>query len=203
MDYQFYQTDKNEPWEFLWVHFNGATTSGYYEHFSKTGCPVISLESSNAVSTIQKLIKIHRNNDAKTEPLSSKLLVDLITEFILTSTNQQDTNSYIPATMKTIMKYLEKQFSKPISLDHLASKFTISKYHLAREFKKYSSQTPNEYLITCRITFAKNALKYSDQSVSSIADEIGIPNVSHFINLFKQREGMTPLSYRKKWQRPK
>lgn len=203
MDYQFYQTDKNEPWEFLWVHFKGGATQGYYQQFSRYGSPVISLENSDAASTLKKLIKIHKDIDATTELLSSKLLVDLVTEFLLTSTDRQEPNSYIPETMKAIMKYLEKQFTKQISLDHLADHFKISKYHLAREFKKYCAQTPNEYLITCRITYAKDALKYSDQPISTISEEIGIPNVSHFINLFKQRENITPLSYRKKWQRPK
>jgi hypothetical protein len=31
----------------------------------------------------------------------------------------------------------------------------------------------------------------------------GIDNVSHFIALFKRREELTPLAFRRKWQRPK
>ena len=53
------------------------------------------------------------------------------------------------------------------------------------------------------MTHAKERLKYSDMPVSEVAARVGIDNVSHFINLFKDRAGDTPLAYRKKWQRPR
>ena len=60
--------------------------------------------------------------------------------------------------------------------------------------------TVNEYLITTRITYAKELLKFSDQSVAKIAEICGIPHVSHFISIFKSRKGQTPLAYRKDWR---
>ncbi|MFD0676548.1 MULTISPECIES: helix-turn-helix domain-containing protein [unclassified Paenibacillus] len=63
--------------------------------------------------------------------------------------------------------------------------------------------TPNEYIITRRITFAKELLKYSSIPVAEIAAQCGTDNVSHFISLFKHREEMTSLAFRKKWQRPR
>lgn len=60
--------------------------------------------------------------------------------------------------------------------------------------------TVNEYIITARISYAKELLKYSELSVNEITYEIGMNNVTHFINLFKARENLTPLSYRKAWR---
>lgn len=58
----------------------------------------------------------------------------------------------------------------------------------------------NEYLINTRISYAKELLKYTDMSVEEITYETGMNNVTHFINLFKKREAITPLKYRKAWR---
>lgn len=204
MDYQYYETDSDDLWEFNWVHLNGVAISGYYHYFQSAGSPVVTVKNPDTCkSAFQQLIQTHQNFTAHSEPLSSKLLTNLLTELLCAINSTPETDTYIPDTMKAIMRYLEKHFNDPVSLDHLAIRFNISKYHLAREFKKYSGISPHEFLITCRITYAKNALKYSDQPIAAIAEETGTPNVSHFINLFKDREGTTPLAYRRTWQAPK
>jgi AraC-like DNA-binding protein len=39
--------------------------------------------------------------------------------------------------------------------------------------------------------------------ISQISEIIGIENVTHFINLFKNRENCTPLKYKKLWNQIK
>ena len=67
-------------------------------------------------------------------------------------------------------------------------------------FSKYTGFTVKEYIIFARISHAKKLLKYTDKSVREIAEECGVNNVSHFINLFKDREGTTPYRYRNDWK---
>ena len=105
----------------------------------------------------------------------------------------------MPDYIKTTLKELEKHFLEPFSLENLAAAIGVSKYHLSREFKKYIGTTLNEYVITLRLNYAKELLRYTQNSVGDIAFACGINQVSHFINLFKSREGMTPLQYRKEW----
>ncbi|PSL36358.1 AraC family transcriptional regulator [Planomicrobium soli] len=204
MDYQHYETDSKDLWEFIWVHLNGAAINGYYHYFQLSESPVIALKNPDtAKSALQQLIELHREFTPYSEPLSSKILTDLLTECLYSANGPQPAGDYVSETMTGVMRYLERNFNKPLSLDHLAKHFNISKYHLAREFKKYAGLAPNEFLISYRITYAKNALKYSNKPVAVIAEQVGVPNVSHFINLFKQRTGTTPLAYRKSWQPPK
>ncbi|WP_186763902.1 AraC family transcriptional regulator [Planomicrobium sp. CPCC 101079] len=201
MDYQYYETGEHNLWEFGWVHLNGATISGYYHYFQLSESPVITLKNpERAKSSLQQLIQLHREYTPHSEPLSSKIIVDLLTECLYSANSSQAVGDFIPDTIKAIMRYLEQHFNEPVSLEHLAKQFNISKYHLAREFKKYAGLTPNEFLISYRITYAKNLLKYSDESIADIAEKVGVLNVSHFINLFRERVGTTPLAYRKSWQ---
>jgi AraC-like DNA-binding protein len=203
MEHQYYRTDKNKPWEILWVHFNGSTSHGYYEQYAKNSTPLCTFEESSTVPAIlRQLIAAHNQKNITTEPISSKLLVELITEFLLTANASDSSGTYLPDYVKKLIKDLDKCFTEKLTLDILSQKYSVNKFYLEKEFKKYIGITPNEYIITHRINYAKELLKYSSLPVSDIAYKSGIENVSHFINLFKNRVGMTPLIFRKKWQSP-
>jgi AraC-like DNA-binding protein len=202
MKYHYYETDKDDLWELIWVHFDGPATQGYYQFFQKHGSPVVTVNGDSSIDKIMNdLLDVQRKaHDIRTEPTSSKLLTDLLTDLLFAVNPTVSSNAFVPDFISNIMRDLEKRFNEPISLDQLSADFAISKYHLVREFKKYTGYTPNEYLINCRVSHAKKLLKYSDHSVSEISYSVGIDNVSHFINLFKKREQMTPLSFRKQWK---
>ena len=106
----------------------------------------------------------------------------------------------IPEYIKEIAKDIDKNFRSDLSLSFFEEKYHRSRYHILKQFKKYMGTTINEYIITTRISYAKELLKYSPLSVTDIAFEAGFHNVTHFINLFKARENITPHAYRKAWQ---
>lgn len=203
MEYQYYATDQVEPWQLLWVHLNGNSTRAYYEQYQEKGYPVTSLRHGSKIPSIMReLIQIHRQKGHRTELISAKLLVELLTELLLSARNLGMGAPNLPKYIENTILELEQRFHEKITLDQLASHFTVSKYHLAKEFKRYTGFSPGEYLINTRITRATELLKYSDLSVADIAAKVGIENVSHFIHLFKDRLESTPLAFRKKWQRP-
>lgn len=92
-------------------------------------------------------------------------------------------------------------YNERITLDDLAQRFSINKYHFQKLFKRYTGSTPNEYLILTRLNHAKENLRATCKPVREIAQEVGVDNVSHFINLFKKHEGITPNIYRQNWRR--
>ena len=48
-----------------------------------------------------------------------------------------------------------------------------------------------------RMKKARTLLKETDQTVETIAAEVGYENVEHFNRLFRKSYGMTPVQYRK------
>lgn len=96
-----------------------------------------------------------------------------------------------------VQKYIARNFNKGISLDEIADLHYISKYYLSRIFKDISGYNLKDYIILHKITAAKDLLCNTDLSVSEIGSHVGYPNVNHFIRIFNQHEGLTPLQYRK------
>ncbi|MDR6551229.1 helix-turn-helix domain-containing protein [Paenibacillus qinlingensis] len=202
--YHHYAANPQEPLELLWVHLNGSSTAAYYEQYAAAHDPVLQLSNdSTASSLIRQSLQIQQQRSAATELLTSKLLVELLTEIVLSAQQISLSKSDKPDYIDAICQTLQLRFIESISLDELAQEYAVSKYHMAKRFKQYTGLSPHEYLIGIRMTHAKELLKYSDIPVSAIAAAVGIDNVSHFINLFKDRTGDTPLVYRKKWQRPR
>lgn len=200
MERHHYTTDQQNLWEISWVHMNGGTSRGYYEQFAKNSEPVLTIDAQSHIpDMLKQLIRLHKQKDFRTEPLSSKLLVDLLTEILIIAYKPQPDSDALPAFLPPVVDYLEKHYNEKIRLDRLAVMFAMNKFHLAKEFKKYIGYTPNEYVINLRINEAKEWLKHTSVSVEEIAVNVGIDNVSHFINLFKTRAEMTPLAFRKKW----
>jgi YesN/AraC family two-component response regulator len=64
-------------------------------------------------------------------------------------------------------------------------------------FSRLSFSSHDTYLIQVRIDAAKVLLKGSELPISDVCTKVGIEDPAHFVQLFKQHEGMTPAKYRK------
>ena len=73
--------------------------------------------------------------------------------------------------------------------------------HVSRMMRRHLGQTPSDYINAIRMRHAARALVTDQESVSDIATDCGIPNLSHFHKLFRESFGMTPLQYRQQLQR--
>lgn len=96
-----------------------------------------------------------------------------------------------------ITQYIDQHYNESLTLDRLAEIAHGSPYHLHRTFKKVMSITPVEYIQHQRIDRACQELINTDQSITTIGLNIGIPNTSYFVTLFKKKIGITPAQYRK------
>lgn len=201
MQHHLYQTDGTEDWEILWIHFNGGNALGYYKEFTRNGFQIVNARDDFFMErTLWRIIALHKKKDLTTEVITSNLINGMLTELLLTTgTNHADT-FLIPEYIKEIAREVDRNFKSALSLSYFENLTHRSRYHILKEFKKYMGITINEYLIITRISYAKELLKYSELSIGEIAFESGMNNVTHFINLFKAREGITPLTYRKSWR---
>lgn len=194
-----YQSSADEPWELLWVHFNGLSSKEYYHYFKTLYQNVFkAANAENMIALLKELISIHSNKSIETEVLSSKLITQLLTEILLSKRQNHLENEHINRLDK-VLQYVDENFAGKLLLDDIAEKFFISKFHLSRQFKKRFGKTISEYIIQKKITLAKRLLRYSGKSIEEISEACGFGDSSYFAKLFKKAENSTALSYRKKW----
>lgn len=91
-----------------------------------------------------------------------------------------------------IIRYLETNYSRNISLDTLAQEMGYNKSYLCVAFKKDTHFTILDCLNMIRIRAAAEWIAYGDQSLSRVAELCGFASVSHFNRVFLKYAGITP-----------
>jgi AraC family transcriptional regulator, dual regulator of chb operon len=71
-----------------------------------------------------------------------------------------------------------------------------SREHVSRSIKKATGNRAVDLVNRLRIEHSAAMLRMSDVSITQIAADSGLPNLSHFYEVFKQRYGTTPRQYR-------
>ena len=59
--------------------------------------------------------------------------------------------------------------------------------------------TVNNYLISKRITRAKQLLRFTDMTVDEVSVAVGMGDANYFSRMFRKVEGISPREYRKQW----
>lgn len=60
----------------------------------------------------------------------------------------------------------------------------------------------SEYIIKCRLEYARKLLDATTLSISEVAEQSGFKHSRNFSTVFKNAMGMSPSDYRKKDSRP-
>lgn len=194
-----HRSSSTNPWELIWVHFNGNLIENYYDlYLNRNGSIFFNSESTPDLTNILlQLIDIATHENAASELLCSHLLNSLITT-TLTLTDTHNSNHY--KKINQIKKNIDESFQKKLTLDSIAKEFFISKYHMSREFKKNYGITINNYITNKRTTLAKQLLRFTDKSINEISQLCGYHDNSYFNKVFKKVEKLSPSEYRKKWR---
>lgn len=94
-------------------------------------------------------------------------------------------------------KYIEANCGERLSLADIAAEVHLSPIYFHSLFKKHLGVTPNEYLVSCRLSNAKHLLCCTDKAIAEISAECGFSSQSYFTAVFGKSEGITPKEYRK------
>lgn len=190
----------DDPWELLWIHFNGPQAAAYYACFRERFCwHFHSLRLAELTGSIWSIIEFHEERTDNTDLLTAQHIVNILTISATEADPMQAADSPLSEKLKTIARYLDEHYMEELTLDQLSEQFFISKYYLSREFKKEYGLTIIQYLLTKKITNAKELLRYSNSSIEEIARLCGIDDPSYFNKVFKKYEGHTASEYRKQW----
>ena len=93
--------------------------------------------------------------------------------------------------VKRVIEYINEKYTERITLDELSMLCGITKFHLAREFKRITGQTVFSYINTLRCKKAE-ALIVAGKSTTEAALESGFESLSYFSRTYKNLMGASP-----------
>lgn len=125
--------------------------------------------------------------------IAIQLLRDSNSEFAVAANRQQNYQDNV----QMAIKYIETYYCSNITIKDICDAIYISPPYLQKIFLESVGKTPYQYIMECRHRKAKEMLETTDDSIEEIARQCGYVNSSHFSTTFKQKEGVSPLVYKK------
>lgn len=194
-----YRTIANN-WNFMWLHFNGASARVFYNIIAGAICKPItpSLESNFSEAFMALIEKVHLSDTLGLMLISRQIENLLVTLTASTVKSEKSIgNQDMDLTIKKAVEYLRAHYNESISIDDLCHNLSVSKYHFIRSFHHIMGIPPYSFLQNYRVTMAKRLLITTQDSVENIAFATGFKDSANFIACFKAHVGQTPLKYRK------
>ena len=97
--------------------------------------------------------------------------------------------------LAAVVQYIQDNLDRHISIDELVDEACMSKSSFYRHFSDEFDMSPLEFITQERIVRARELLSDPDNTVTSVSHALGFSSTSHFIDMFKEHEGMTPKQY--------
>ncbi|WP_138751837.1 helix-turn-helix transcriptional regulator [Paenibacillus sinopodophylli] len=102
------------------------------------------------------------------------------------------------AMVSEMRTYIEQHFANPdLSLKHLSDRFHISGKYASYLFKEEFDMKFVDFIVKLRMEHAEVLLSETEDSVQSIALQVGYANSITFGRVFKKVSGVTPGDYRR------
>ena len=93
-----------------------------------------------------------------------------------------------------VLGYINEHYHENLSLDELANRFFVSKYHLSREFQRLVGTSVHRYIVQKRLVMAKQMLSTGKPS-SEVYQSCGFGDYSNFYRAFKAEYQISPKEY--------
>lgn len=131
------------------------------------------------------------------ETVCQHLLVSLMILILRIATAAGDVSPENPESLGyQIKEYIDKNYTRDLSLEDIANHLYLSPYYISHIFKKEVGVSTINYLITRRIGEAKRLLLTTPLTVDEIAGRVGYENCNYFSMLFKKITGVSPGKFR-------
>lgn len=92
-----------------------------------------------------------------------------------------------------VIRYLNENITKDLSLDRIARRFFVSKYYLCRAFKKHNGVSVHVYINHKRVMYAKQLIEQGE-TASGAAYKVGFGDYSAFYRAYVKVVGKSPTA---------
>ena len=115
-----------------------------------------------------------------------------INRIFLRTSSSPDKKAYSSDTqVEQLLKYINRNLSENLSIDQLAERFFLSKYHMMRKFKNETGYTIHNYITSKRLLMARSLISQGIP-VMKAALASGFRDYTTFVRAYKKQFGKAP-----------
>ncbi|MDD3206360.1 MAG: AraC family transcriptional regulator [Lachnospiraceae bacterium] len=196
----YYKADEEEPWEYVWMAFDGARAEQILQKCHIQGDKLVctwrgSGKTEEYIRTMGE--RFESGEYSQNELLGFFYLIMAAVEKNQRNTHIDANEGYDRSYLKKALSYIRHNYSYDIRVSDIAKYVGIERTYLYKIFMKYQQVSPKQYLTDYRIRAAKDMLTNTRLRVTEIGLSCGFHDSSVFCKNFIKIEHKTPLQYRK------
>lgn len=197
-----YRADKQNPWEYVWIEFDGVHAVEVVNHAGLSMEAPIYKSSDPAVTQAMMQTMMKLAQETKDTFFYKMSCLYLFADYLIRSSssaqNRNTKGSMSDYYLQMAFQFIEHNYMNLISVESIAQHCNIHRNQLLKIFKKAVGKGPQEYLITYRMSKAAQLLVTTKLSVNEISNAVGYPNQLHFSRAFKKIYGISPKQYQER-----
>lgn len=194
-----YIADKELPWEYVWVEFDGLRAKSIVESAGLTmDTPIYHAQSKSLrEDMMNEMLYMTQNRESSPFHLIGHLYMFL--DYMMRSsagTNIQKGSQLRDFYIHEALNFMEHNFQNDISVEDVATVCGLNRSYFGKIFKQAVGKSPQEFLLSYRMVKATELLKLTQLSIGDISQAVGYDNQLHFSRAFKNIYGMSPREWR-------
>ena len=194
-----YHADSVEPWEYTWIEFDGLRVKEALDLAGLTiDQPVFRATSHEAGDRLRDLmLHIVDHGDSSELHLTGYGFLFLDQLVAASATRREKGGKRVrDFYLREAMNYIEQHYQEDISIESIAAFCGLDRSYFSKIFHESMGKTPQEFLLTYRMTKACQLLKSTRMPIRDIAASVGYPDQLHFSRAFHTYIGVSPRDWR-------
>lgn len=156
--------------------------------------------NQSIIQTIERAVQ-HLSADGPLALMDATLQCTVIWRYWIQQEGEVMKNENKRESLRLMLAYIESHLEYKPTLARIATAGNVSRSECCRLFTTFGNTSPLAYVQVKRMDRAATLLMDSIESVADIANRLSYSSVSHFVQTFKAHHSITPLAYRKQYQR--
>jgi len=156
-------------------------------------------ENEGVAKVLNMVAHLFREDPPHRDRLLDLNAMELLIQMLQTSSRPLLIGEFPRSTssggLAAAVQYIQDNLDRHISIDELVQEACMSKSSFYRHFSDEFDMSPLEYITRERVVRARELLSDPENTVTSVSHALGFSSTSHFIDMFKEHEGVTPKQY--------
>lgn len=194
-----YIADRDLPWEYTWLEFDGLRVKEMLEIAGLTmDSPIYHANSKELrLNMMDEMLYIAQHSKESPFHLIGHLylFLDYMTRSAASMKLRQG-GRLRDFYVKEALNFIEQNFQNEISVEDIAASCGLNRSYFGKIFRDAVGKSPQEFLMNYRMLKAAELLKLTQFNIGDIGNAVGYSNQLHFSRAFKNIYGISPRQWR-------
>ena len=189
-----YYADKENPWLYEWVGFDGERADDYLAHLGVSiDNPIIFDSQKDLKKHFDNLVSRYLNS-GYLDISSLGCLYEIFGELLFKADADKQL-SPAKVTIRLAKDFIYNNYQFDIGVNDIAKNANVTPNYLSTIFNREEKMSTKQFLTKVRMEKAMTFLTSGYFNVKDVSEMVGYPNQLHFSSEFRKYYGKSPVNY--------